>query len=109
MLTLTFDKALHKALTKRVAEYLHDTDQAIARRLERLKQGETITGVPEASALYEQALVMLVTEVLCNVEMAVRRVLGGEEDRLAGIVAQAVAKAIQARGQMDETRKERAS
>lgn len=109
MMKLFFDPALHRALTLRIAKYLHETDAAIARRIEAAPKGVPIA-LPEEMLLYEQALTMLVTEVLCNVASALRMVFGSEGDeKLAPIVAQAVAKAIQARGEMDQKRKERSS
>lgn len=108
MITLRFDKHLHAALTKRVAQYLQETDEAIARRIQNAK--EDLALIPEASELYEQALVMLLTEVFCNVAAALRTGFGlAGDERLDGLVERALEKAIAARGDMDATRKERAS
>lgn len=110
MITLRFDKHLHAALTKRVAQYLQETDAAIARRIQNAK--EDLALIPEASELYEQALTMLVTEVFCNVAAALKSV--GTDDlnlnaRLRTIVDKAVYKAIAAREEMGAMRKERTS
>lgn len=108
MIKLRFDKRLHEALTKRVAQYLQETDAAIARRIESAK--EDLAAFPESAELYEQALTMLVTEVFCNVAMALRTVFGPNgDDKLDGLVERALEKAVAARGEMDATRKERAS
>jgi hypothetical protein len=109
MMLLRFDQALHRALSLRIAKYLHDTDASIARRIESAPKGVPIV-IPEACDLYEQALTMLVTEVLCNVAAALREVFGPEADgKLGPIVEKALAKATEARGQMDAKRKERSS
>lgn len=109
MMTLRFDKELHRALTLRVAKYLQETDAAIARRIASAPKDQPIA-LPEDAELYEQALTMLVTEVLCNVSQALRMVLGpGAEERVGTIAANAVAKATGARLEMDATRKGRAS
>jgi hypothetical protein len=110
MMTLRFDPKFYRALKLRVTQLLQETDSAIARRIENAPKGLAIA-VPEAAALYEQALTMLVTEVFCNVSMALREVFGqGEGDEKFGpLVAQALAKAVAARQEMDAAQKERSS
>ena len=68
-----------RTIQERQSEILMAQDHQLADAIEATPEGQTPV-IPDAPSLYEQALTMLVTEVLCNIALALRTVHGAHAD-----------------------------
>jgi len=100
MIKLTFSPMFSAALQGRTGELLRRQDSALVDALAKHKPGDA--EVPGAPELYEQALTMVLVEVLANLTMALRNVFGEHADaHMDALFEEAKRRMVEARATMD--------
>lgn len=102
---LNLSAAFARAMQHRHSEILMAQDHQLADAIEATPEGQTPV-IPDAPSLYEQALTMLVTEVLCNIALAMRAAHGAHADaKMKPLVEKALRLATEARDEVDAKRR----